>query len=82
MHLFYSQEAILILQDAKVMYNACMDYSRFQAVYANIPEKLRKEIVAVVNEEPYSWNAAHVEIANETELGKEILAKLIEMDIV
>lgn len=59
-----------------------MDYSRFQKVYANIPEKIRNEIVAVIDGKPYSWNAAFLEITNDTQLGKKIYESLIEMDII
>lgn len=59
-----------------------MDYSRFQAVYANIPEKIRNEVVAVIDDRPYSWNAAYVEISDDTALGRKIYQKLIDMEII
>ena len=59
-----------------------MDYSRFQNVYANLPSKLRKEIVVVIEGEPFTWNAAYSEVVNQTELGKKILEKLIRMEII
>lgn len=59
-----------------------MDYSRFYRIYANIPEKLRAEIIAVIAEKPYTWNSAYLEINNDTELGKRIYDKLIEMEII
>ncbi len=59
-----------------------MDYSRFQKVYANLPEKIRNGIVVVVDEKPYTWNSAFVEIANNTSLGQRIYEKLISMDII
>lgn len=59
-----------------------MDYSRFQAVYANIPEKIRNEVVAVIDDRPYSWNAAYVEISDDTTLGRKIYQKLIDMEII
>lgn len=59
-----------------------MDYSRFQSVYANIPKKLRDGIIAVIDDEPYTWNSAFVEIKNGTELGKRINEQLIEMEII
>lgn len=59
-----------------------MDYSRFQAVYANIPEKIRNEVVAVIDDKPYSWNAAYVEISDDTALGRKIYQKLIDMEII
>lgn len=59
-----------------------MDYSRFLTIYANIPEKLRNEIIAVVDDKPYSWNAAFFEMSNNTALGQAIYNQLIDMDII
>ena len=59
-----------------------MDYSRFQTIYANLPEKTRNEIVAVIDDKPYSWNAAYLEIAGDTALGRKIYQKLINMEII
>lgn len=59
-----------------------MDYSRFQVVYANVPEKMRNEIIAVVNDRPYSWNAAFFEMRNNTALGQAIYDQLVDMDII
>ena len=59
-----------------------MDYSRFQNIYANLPEKIRNGIIAVVDEKPYSWNAVYIELMNNTELGKKLYDKLIEMEII
>ncbi len=58
------------------------DYSRFQRVYANLPEKIRRGIVVGIDGKPYTWNAAYVEIANDTELGRKIYRKLISMEII
>ena len=59
-----------------------MDYSKLRMVYANIPEKLRQEVVVFIDGNPYSWNAVYLEISNDTELGRRIFAKLVEMEIV
>lgn len=59
-----------------------MDYSRFQKIYANVPEKLRSEIIVIINEKPYSWDAAFFEIRNNTKLGQQIYAKLEKMEII
>lgn len=60
-----------------------MDSSRFMKVYANLPLGIRNEVVVVLDEHgPLSWNAAYVEIANDTALGREILTKLIEMGVI
>ena len=58
------------------------DFSRFQKVYANLPDKIRDGIVVVINDKPYSWNAVYIELVNDTTLGKEMYNKLIEMEII
>jgi len=60
-----------------------MDKSIFLKVYANLPINLRNDIVLVLEEMgPITWNVAYVEINNETELGKKIFDKLIELKII
>ena len=50
---------------------------KFNKIYANIPLGLRDEIVVVLeNNEPLSWNAAKIEIDNNTDKVGEILDKL------
>ncbi len=53
---------------------------RFLKIYANVPLGLRSEIVCVVEHEtvdkPISWDAAFIEIENDTPLSKNILKKL------
>ena len=58
------------------------DYSRFQKVYANLPEKMRRGIVVVVDDKPYSWIAVYVDLVNGTALGKTMYNKLIDMEII
>lgn len=59
-----------------------MAKDRFFKVYANLPINLRDEIVLVLPEKgPITWNVAYLEISNDTELGNEILQKLIELKI-
>ena len=66
------------------MYNNCKmdDFSRFQKIYANLPEKIRSGIVVVVDDKPYTWNAVYIELVNGTTLGKQMYDKLIEMEII
>ncbi|MBQ8985578.1 hypothetical protein IJ076_03510 [Candidatus Saccharibacteria bacterium] len=59
-----------------------VDYSRFQKVYANLPEKVRNGIVVVVDDKPYSWNAVYLELTSGSKLGEEMYEKLIEMEII
>jgi len=50
--------------------------ARFLKIYANVPDKLREDIIAVVDNKTYTWNAAYFEIKNKTELGGKILKEL------
>jgi hypothetical protein len=60
-----------------------VDISRFLNVYANLPIGLRNEIVVLTDEDiPMTWNAAYVEIINNTELGHKIYEKLIKMGVI
>jgi hypothetical protein len=59
-----------------------MDISRFVNVYANLPKKLREQIVVVIDEQPMTWNAVYLELKQETQLGKKIMIKLMAMEII
>ncbi|MCK5039729.1 MAG: hypothetical protein KAR87_02060 [Candidatus Aenigmarchaeota archaeon] len=51
--------------------------SKFMRMYANIPEKIRKEdVIVVIDDEPYTWNAAMIEVKNNSELGEKIIKML------
>ena len=56
--------------------------AKFFKIFGNIPENLRKDIIAVIDEKPYTWNVAYIEIKNNTELGKEILKALKDLEII
>ena len=55
--------------------------AQFSKIYANLPLNQRSEIIAVVDDEPFSWNSARIEIDNNTEKGQEILKKLLNMKL-
>ncbi len=55
---------------------------RFLKVYANLSLDLRREIIALVQGKPITWNVAYEEIENETRLGKEILQKLLDLELI
>lgn len=59
-----------------------VDASKFFHIYSNLPFKVREETIAVIDGEPISWNVAHQEISNNTEKGREIFKKLVELKIV
>lgn len=55
---------------------------KFLKIYANLPLGLRNEIVVSLDNEPLTWNSAYIEVVNDTPKGKEILIKLVEMEII
>ena len=56
---------------------------RFVKVFSNLPDKVREEdIIVVIDEKPYTWNAAYLEVKNDTNLGEKILNKLKELEII
>lgn len=54
----------------------------FLRIYANIPENLRADIIAVINKKTYTWDTAYFEIKENTDLGKKILKALEEVDLI
>lgn len=59
-----------------------MSLERFIKVYSNLPINLRNEIILVVDNQPLTWNVAYMELKNNTTLGKIILQKLLELEII
>ena len=56
---------------------------RFLGAYANLPLNARREIIIVLDKEgPVTWEAAYLEIKNNTEKAKEILEKLGRLDLI
>ncbi len=55
--------------------------TQFLKIYANLPLGMRDEIVVVVDNEPLTWNAARLEIEQDTPKGKEILKILTNLKI-
>jgi len=48
----------------------------------NIPEKIREEdIVVVVDDKPFTWNSAVIEVKNGSAIGKKILKNLEDMGL-
>lgn len=51
---------------------------KFMKAFANLPEKAKtEEVVAVVDEKPYTWTAAAVEVKSGSITGRKIL-KILE----
>ncbi len=56
---------------------------KFMRIFANVPEKIRGEdVIAVIDDKPFTWNTAMIEIKNDTELGKRILKLLEKVGII
>ncbi len=62
------------------------DYETLKAsffqVFANVPAPLRKEIIAVVEGEPFSWYTANAEIEHNTSKAKQILKQLHQIKVI
>lgn len=59
------------------------DVVKFKKIFANLPEKIKSEdIILVLDKKPYTWNAVFFEISNKTSLGKQMLKKLKELEII
>lgn len=55
---------------------------KFIRIYPNVPDKLREDIVVVVEQKPYTWNTAYLEVRDNTSLGKKILKTLEEIGVI
>ncbi len=60
--------------------------SRFTKIYASLPVPERSNPIIVINisgkDEPISWNMAYRELRENSELGKKIGRKLVELSII
>ena len=60
-----------------------MNRDAFFRFYANLPIGIRREVVLDLPERgPITWEVAYREINEDTELGKSILQKLIELKFI
>jgi hypothetical protein len=56
--------------------------AKFIRIFANIPEKIREEdIIVVVDDNPFTWNSAVIEVKNNSETGKKILKNMEKMGL-
>jgi len=57
---------------------------RFLKIYSTLPLGVRKEIVVVLDEPigPVSWEAAYIEVENETPISSLILEKLDKFELI
>ncbi|MEW5897321.1 MAG: hypothetical protein AB1668_06510 [Nanoarchaeota archaeon] len=56
--------------------------TKFLKAFANLPEKAKtEEVIAVIDEKPYTWVAAAVEVKSESATGKKILKIIKELGV-
>ena len=55
---------------------------KFLSAYANLLDSVRKEIIVIVDEEPYTWNSTYFEVKNNTKLSEKLLNTLSELKII
>lgn len=56
---------------------------RFLRAYSNLPLNSRREIIIVLDKEgPVTWEAAYLEVKNNSEKAKEILEKLEKLNLI
>ena len=56
--------------------------ARFLKLFASVPFPLRDEIIAVIDEQPFSWSVAFIEVHNKTEKGDKILRFLKKVSLI
>ena len=57
--------------------------AKFMRIFANLPEKIRGEdIIVVADGKPFTWNAAMIEMRNDTELGEKIIKVLEKLGVI
>ena len=56
--------------------------SHFLKLFANVPFPLRSEIIAVIEDETFTWSSAKEEIVRDTDNAPKILALLKDIDVV
>ncbi|MDP2749949.1 MAG: hypothetical protein Q8O89_03905 [Nanoarchaeota archaeon] len=56
--------------------------AKFLRIYSNIPDNLREDIIVIIDEKTYSWNAAYFEVKNNSKICKKILKELTVTKII
>lgn len=59
-----------------------MNKANFIKIYSSLPEAIRREIIVVVDNKPYTWDVAYIEVSNGTDLGKKIFDKMKSMGLI
>ena len=55
---------------------------KFLKIFANLPIAVRSEIIAVLDEQPMTWNVCYLEVKGKTKLGDRILKYLTKLEFI
>ncbi len=56
--------------------------TKFLKAFANLPQKVKsEEVIAVVDDNPYTWVAATIEVKSGSETGRKILKILKKLGL-
>ena len=62
------------------------EYDRLCAVFiktfASVPDRLRNEIIIVVDGNPFTWESAFIEVKAKTEKSKKIIEEVKKLKII
>lgn len=53
----------------------------FYRTYADLPMGVRGEIIAVVENNPLTWNSLRIEVDNDTPIARKALENMVKMGI-
>jgi len=69
-------------KDKQHSYHMEQSRERFLSAYADIPNVLRKEIIAVVDGKTYTWDSTYFEVNDSTKLSEKLLNTLLLTKII
>ncbi len=56
--------------------------AKFIKTFASVPDRLRDEIIVVVDGKPYTWESVFVEVKGRTDKSKKIIEELKKLEII
>lgn len=78
---FFSRDLLGVLMGGVVMSVNDLEI-RFFEVFPNLPSGIRKEIVVVLDKEPYTWQSVYFEVLGKTDKAALLLQQLARLDII
>jgi len=56
--------------------------SNFLKAFASVPDKLRSQIIVIIDDQPFTWESAYVEVKGKSDKSKRILEQLKKLEII